>query len=72
MTSTFKNLIDHFGDQSIAAEMLGVKQPTVSGWLNGKHGMSAKTALKAERLTGGKFKASDLCPELAEVLLNAG
>lgn len=72
MTTTFKNLIDHFGDQSIAAEKLGVKQPTVSGWLNGKHGMSAKTALKAERLTDGKFKASDLCPELAEVLCNAG
>ncbi|WP_423186800.1 transcriptional regulator [Alishewanella sp. d11] len=72
MTSKFKNLIDYFGDQSVAAEKLGVKQPTVSGWLNGKHGMSAKTALKAERLTGGKFKASDLCPELAEVLSNAG
>jgi DNA-binding transcriptional regulator YdaS (Cro superfamily) len=72
MTKTFKDLIDHFGDQTIAAEKLGVKQPTVSGWLNGKHGMSAKTALRAERLTDGKFKAADLCPELAEVLCNAG
>lgn len=72
MTATIKKLIDHFGDQSIAAEKLGVKQPTVSGWLNGKHGMSAKTALKAERLTDGEFKASELCPELAEVLCNAG
>jgi len=41
-----------------------VKQPTVSGWLNGRHGMSIKTALKAQSITKGKFKASELCPEL--------
>ncbi|WP_440590608.1 transcriptional regulator [Rheinheimera fenheensis] len=68
MTNNFKDLIAYFGGQSIAAEQLGVKQPTVSGWLNGKHGMSPKTALKAERLTDGKFKAADLCPDLAEVV----
>lgn len=67
MSNKFEPLIKFFGDQTIAAQKLGVKQPTVSGWLNDKHGMSAKTALKAEKLTKGQFKAAELCPDLAEV-----
>lgn len=64
MSENIKRLIEHFGDQSLTAEKLGVKQPTVSGWLNGRHGMSIKTALKAQVMTDGKFKASEFCPDL--------
>lgn len=64
----FERLVSHFGGQVKAAEALGVKQGTVSGWVSGKHGMGARTAIRAERVTGGEFKASDLCPDLAEVI----
>ena len=61
-------LIQHFDGQTNTAAKLGVKQPTVSGWVTGRHGMSEGTALKAEKLTGGKVKAVALCPRLADVL----
>lgn len=60
----FEKLVSHFGSQVKAAEALGVKQGTVSGWVSGKHGMSALTAIRAERVTGGVFKAEELCPDL--------
>ncbi len=66
MSNIYKEVIIFFGGQSGTKTKLGVSQPTVSGWLTGKHGMSAKVALKAQRLSDGKFKASDLCSELAE------
>jgi DNA-binding transcriptional regulator YdaS (Cro superfamily) len=65
--SIIQQLIEHFGGQVKTAVTLGVKQPTVSGWLRCDHGMSAVTALKAEKLTGGQFKAVDLCPKLIDV-----
>ena len=61
-----EQLIKHFGGQVKTASSLGVKQPTVSGWLRCDHGMSAVTALKAEKLTNGEFKAVELCPKLLE------
>lgn len=60
-----KNLIAHFGSQASTAEALNVKQPTVSAWLRGTHGISALTALRIERVTEGKFKAVDFCHDLA-------
>lgn len=60
----FEKLVSHFGNQVKAAEALGVKQGTVSGWVSGKHGMSAVTAIRAERVTQGAFKAEELCPDL--------
>ena len=62
--SIFKELVSHFGTQDKTAERLGVDQGTVSGWVRGKHGMSAVTALRAEAETNGTFKAVDLCPDL--------
>lgn len=62
--SIFQALVDHFGTQTKTAERLGVDQGTVSGWVRGKHGMSAVTALRAEAETDGAFKAVDLCPDL--------
>lgn len=63
----FQDLVAHFGGQIKTGEVLKVDQSTVSGWVTGRHGMNPLNALKAERVTGGKFKAKDLCPELASV-----
>lgn len=58
----FQKLIDHFGgSQKQTAKSLKVKQATVSGWLNEKHRMSLVVALRAQKVTGGKIKASELC-----------
>jgi|AntRauTorcE11897_2_1112592.scaffolds.fasta_scaffold34377_2 DNA-binding transcriptional regulator YdaS (Cro superfamily) len=60
-------LIEFFGTQEKTAKALGASQVTVSGWLNGLHGMHPVTAMKAEKLTGGKILAVDLCPRLKEL-----
>ena len=70
--SIFKDLVVHFGTQDKTAERLGVDQGTVSGWVRGKHGMSAVTALRAEAETDGAFKAVDLCPDLRRAELSVG
>jgi len=64
MVSPIERLIKHFGTQESAAEALGVKQGTVSGWVRGKHGVSPAVALRAERLTDGRFTAAELCPSV--------
>ncbi|GAA0693775.1 YdaS family helix-turn-helix protein [Vreelandella titanicae] len=61
-TSTFQSLVGFFGTQIKTAELLKVDQATVSGWVRGKHGMSPAVALRAEKLTKGKFTAAQLCP----------
>ena len=57
-------LINYFCGQAAVAAAINVKQPTVSAWLSGEHGISAKNALKAQSVTGGSVKADDLCPDL--------
>jgi len=61
----YQSLVTHFGDQTATGVALGVSQPTVSGWINGVHGMKPSTAIKAEKATDGLFKAVDLSTELA-------
>lgn len=61
------DLIAHFGSQTKLANAIGVKQGAVTGWLNGKFGISESNALKIEIATDGKFRAIDLCPALAEI-----
>lgn len=64
MDDAISDLVKLFGGQMQTAKALGVSQPTVNGWVNGKHGVSAETALKAERISGGKIKAVELCLRL--------
>lgn len=69
MESDFKDniyseLIKHLGGQVKAAYELGVNQSTVSNYKTGRHTMSALVAMRAEKITGGKFKAVDLCPAI--------
>lgn len=67
MTEIYQALVEHFGSQSNTARELNVKQPSVNAWLVGKTKMGAVSAKRAEILTNGKFKASDLCPKLKEL-----
>ncbi len=69
--SIYDRLVDHFGGQVKTAESLGVKQGTVSGWVSGRHGMSAVTALRAQAETNGVFLAIELCPALSRAELVA-
>lgn len=62
MNNIYQSLITHFGTQKGVADALGVDQSTVSGWLNGKFGMSPALAAKAEKVTEGAFSREDLCP----------
>ena len=64
-----QRLINYFGNQVMTAEALGVKQATISGWLTHKHGVSGVSAIKAEIMTGGVVKASELCPSLRGIKL---
>lgn len=63
----YKKLVLHFGNQAKTAKALNCKQPSVWAWVHGKAKMSATIALKAQNLTKGKIKATDLCPNLIEI-----
>lgn len=65
-TNAYKQLAERYGTQQALANALNCSQPLVWKWLNGKATMSAHLAIKAEKLTQGKFKAYELCPKLAE------
>lgn len=62
-----ERLIKHFGTQEKLAEAIKVRQGTVTGWLNNKHGISYFNARKIEKITNGEIKAIDLCPKFAEL-----
>lgn len=66
-TTIFRSLVSHFGTQMKTADCLQVDQATVSGWVRGKHGMSPAVALRAAKLTGGRFTAAELCPSVFAV-----
>lgn len=63
----YQQLISHFGGQKNTATAIGVEQPTVSGYLNGRWKMPPIVAKRAEIKTRGEFRAVDLCPALKEV-----
>lgn len=60
-----KLMVEQLGGQTKAATALKVKQPTVNGWLSGKHGISPIVAMRAEKLIG--IPAEKLCPSMQEV-----
>lgn len=67
MQELYKEIVEGFGTQGKAAKALEVSQPTVYKWVSGSGFMSAGTAIKVERLTDGKYKATELCPDLQDV-----
>ncbi|MCW8041193.1 YdaS family helix-turn-helix protein [Acinetobacter entericus] len=66
MQTLYKDLVKHFGGQKLTAAALDVSQSNISGYVSGRWNMSELVAIRAEKVTGGKFKASDLCPSLKE------
>ncbi|MFX5408207.1 YdaS family helix-turn-helix protein [Acinetobacter baumannii] len=62
----YEKLVEFLGGQTKTAQVLLIKQPSVNAWLKGKNQMSEKIALRAERVTKGRFKAYELCPSLSE------
>lgn len=65
-TQIYQDLVKFFGSQTRTAKALSIKQPSVKAWLIGKANMSEKVAIRAEKVTQGKFQAVDLCPSLKE------
>lgn len=63
----YKEVVSHFGSQSSTAKALGVSQPSVFSWVQGLAKMSEKVAIRTQKVTEGKFKASDLCSSLKEL-----
>lgn len=66
MQTLYKDLVKHFGGQKLTAVALDVSQSNISGYVSGRWNMSELVAMRAEKATDGKFKASDLCPSLKE------
>lgn len=66
----YRALIEHFGSQSRTSKELGVSQSCVSDWSRGVSKMSLRMAFCAEKKTNRKFKASELCPDLNEEIVN--
>ena len=67
MSNPLERLIAFFGGQRATARALQCTQPSVWAWTQGKTNMSATLAIKAEMLTNGEIKASELCPALAQL-----
>ena len=54
-----EKLIDHFGSQTRMAKALNVTQGAVHHWVNAD-ALPPLRAIEIERITFGKFRASDL------------
>lgn len=54
-------VIQHFGGRAALAEKLDVHPAAVTNWKT--RGIPLAQAVKIEQLSGGRFKAKDLCPD---------
>ncbi|WP_336016563.1 YdaS family helix-turn-helix protein [Acinetobacter pittii] len=66
LISIYEKLVEFLGGQTKTAKVLLIKQPSVNAWLKGKSLMSEVVAMRAQRVTNGRFKAKELCPALKE------
>ena len=66
MANIYAILVKDLGGPTKAAKRLGVSQAAASCWVKGDYGMSPIVAMRAERVTKGKFKAVDLNEKLRE------
>lgn len=53
-TSTIKKIADY----------LGVAEPTVRSMINGYRAINAKYAIPLEKITGGKVRCHEICPDI--------
>ena len=65
-TEAFKDAIKELGRQRAAAELLGRKQPTISGYVT-EGNAPADICMRLEVETRGKYRAEDMRPDLADV-----
>ena len=63
-TDTFREAIRALGGQQAAADLLGRKQPTISGYVNDGNA-PAEICMMIEVETGGRYRAEDMRPDLA-------
>lgn len=66
LIALYEKLVEFLGGQTETAKVLLIKQPSVNAWLKGKNLMSEVVAMRAQRVTKGRFKAKELCPSLEE------
>lgn len=71
----YREVVKHFGGQLKTVEALKssqnlekFSQSSVSEWVTGKSKMRPRTAALIQHITNGKFKATELCPELKECM----
>lgn len=50
------------GSQTVLANRLDVRTPTVSQWCSGDRPVPAARAIQIEALTNGEVKRAELCP----------
>lgn len=73
-TVIYQRLIDYFGGISPTARAIGTSKSTVAGWVGYgqkkivKTEMSVASAVTAESITEGHFKADELCDEVMSVI----
>ncbi|HEP0813073.1 TPA: helix-turn-helix domain-containing protein [Enterobacter chengduensis] len=67
MNNTIQRAIDIAGSQKKLADLCGVAQPTVWRWLHGG-GIDARYVMKIVSATDGKIKATEIRPDLAQLL----
>jgi DNA-binding transcriptional regulator YdaS (Cro superfamily) len=65
-TEAFKSAIKELGGQQAAAELLGRKQPTISGYVT-EGNAPADICMRLEVATQGRYRAEDMRPDLADV-----
>ena len=61
-------VIDYFNTQKAAADAIGLRQATVSLYLNGKLPVPMETAFAWQKATNGQVSAERLCPKLVEYI----
>lgn len=61
--ATFIDFVTWAGTQRRAAEMIGLSESMVSLILSGKRALLPKYATRAERASGGLYRADDLLPD---------
>ncbi len=62
--SIIKLVVDLLGGQTNAAKEIGVTQQAVFKWISGDMPVSANSAKKIEKATGGKFTRRQLRPDI--------
>jgi DNA-binding transcriptional regulator YdaS (Cro superfamily) len=55
--------IRYFGSQEALARAIGVKQQSISNWLNREHSIPYKQVLKISSATKGQVSYHELAPE---------